>query len=122
MILRGDPRRFLLTIPPPLVEKSRGVDTTVLHDEIFEKIIGLSGPEQRDLHNIHFLKSSEKTMATLEESATNAIFLLNEVRVATLKRVIEERIILPTKTTFFYPKLLTGLVIHQIDARRDVLT
>jgi uncharacterized protein (DUF1015 family) len=42
-------------------------------------------------------------------------FFLRPVKVSEFKAIVEAREIMPKKSTFFYPKLLSGLVINRID-------
>ena len=54
----------------------------------------------------------------IEESQLwNAVFYLRAVRPSEMQRVVEHGGFMPQKTTYFYPKLLTGLVMHEFGAQ-----
>ena len=42
-------------------------------------------------------------------------FLLNPTRIQQVKEVAGNRLIMPRKSTYFYPKVITGLVFNKID-------
>ncbi len=54
-----------------------------------------------------------------EEQAWDAAFLLRAVRPSELQAVVERGEFMPQKTTYFYPKLLTGLVFHEFGSQTD---
>jgi uncharacterized protein (DUF1015 family) len=48
------------------------------------------------------------------------LFLMNATPVAQVRDVAEANEVMPQKSTFFYPKVLTGLAIHTLDPTRAV--
>jgi uncharacterized protein (DUF1015 family) len=56
-----------------------------------------------------------------EEQPWDAAFLLRAVRPSELQAVVERGDFMPQKTTYFFPKLLTGLVFHEFEAQTNVL-
>ncbi len=45
---------------------------------------------------------------------------MNGTPVADVRRVAEAGEVMPQKSTFFYPKVLTGLLLHTLDPARTV--
>jgi hypothetical protein len=45
---------------------------------------------------------------------------MNATPVADVRTVAEAGEVMPQKSTFFYPKVLTGLAIHTLEASTDV--
>jgi len=43
------------------------------------------------------------------------LFIMNNTRVDQVKRVADNKLIMPHKSTYFYPKILTGLLINKLD-------
>ena len=43
-----------------------------------------------------------------------ALFMLNPTRVSDVRAVAENRERMPQKSTFFYPKVYSGLVFHSV--------
>ncbi len=100
---RGNPKLLFplkdLPIPPHL----EGVDS-VLVDQL---LLGETGGE------ISFTKDREEALGALWKGA-DMVFLLRSVKREVLERVVEKGEIMPKKSTYFYPKVLTGLVFYQL--------
>jgi uncharacterized protein (DUF1015 family) len=50
----------------------------------------------------------------------DVLFLMNPTPVEVVRRVSEAGHVMPQKSTFFYPKVVTGLAIHDLDPYRPV--
>jgi len=50
-----------------------------------------------------------------EENITPLLFLLNPTRVIEVMNVADQDEIMPHKSTFFYPKIITGLLLYKLD-------
>jgi len=86
----------------------REIDVEILHELIIDKILRKDIIREisytRDLNYIkHLIKNDRNFIA----------FLLNPTRLSQFKNAIREKIRLPHKSTYFYPKPLSGLVIHK---------
>ena len=53
-------------------------------------------------------------MRLVQQEGWAAAILLNPTKIAEVQAVAEAGLRMPPKSTFFYPKLLTGLVIHPL--------
>ncbi len=87
------------------------LDVSVLHAGILDVI--LSGGNKEG--NITYLKNPEDAEALVTDGSHQAAFLLNPTRVDQLKAVAEHCEMMPQKSTYFYPKLLTGLVVNRFE-------
>ena len=47
-------------------------------------------------------------------------FMLNPTRVDQVKEVAKNSLMMPRKSTYFYPKVLTGLVFNKIDPHETI--
>ncbi len=113
MILPGDKIGAILT--PRKREGLSPVDTAVLHQDILREIMGLGDEEERNPQYLKFVKNAEEVFEASHEAGFNCGFLLNSPQMDVLQKVVEGGNILPPKTTYFFPKLLSGLVFRQID-------
>lgn len=91
----------------------RDLDATVLHDLVLEEIMGVSKGAQREYGNIHYIKNGEDALRVTQEKKSYG-FLMNATKIAQLEAVTEIGETMPQKSTFFYPKLLTGLVFNDL--------
>ncbi len=84
---------------------------------IFQRLVldqtlnGLGDFAQRAAH-VLYTKSDEEAVGYVRDGTAQAAFLLNPTRIEQLKAVVEAGARMPHKSTYFYPKPLTGLVLR----------
>lgn len=91
-----------------------GLDVTVLHQLIFQDILGISEADQASQKNIVYAKSQSKALEEVENGDSDLVFLLNATRIEQMQDVAEAGLKMPQKSTFFYPKIVSGLVLHSV--------
>lgn len=90
----------------------KNLDVIVLHELILSKILGITREAQERQENIIYVKSSEDAVTAMQGETNQIVFFLNPTRIEQVKAVAEAGLVMPQKSTFFYPKLLTGLVMN----------
>jgi len=63
--------------------------------------------------DINFIKDVKQGLKKVKEGKIDAIFLLNPTTLAEIQTITRLKEIMPRKSTYFYPKPLSGLVIHK---------
>ena len=96
------------TIP----EVFKELDVTVLHALILNKILGITQEAQEKQTNLVYVKSYEEAIKSTSTGANQMVFILNPTLIGQVKAVAEAGEVMPQKSTYFYPKLLTGLVLN----------
>ncbi len=82
----------------------RNLDVTVLHGLIFKKLDIKDG--------VSYEMDVNKCISLIKENAFSAAFFLNPTQVEDVESVALASLRMPPKSTYFYPKLLTGLVLN----------
>ena len=82
-------------------------------------MVGLSQEDIDNKTNLLYPHTIAELDEMTESQPTNAAFLLRPVTSSELAAVVEQGEFMPQKSTFFYPKLLTGLVFHEFQAQRS---
>ncbi|NQT22959.1 MAG: DUF1015 domain-containing protein [Candidatus Omnitrophica bacterium] len=85
------------------------LDVTVLHNLIMKDLLDLKYSEE----NIKYLRDPLVACSLVDKGEYGIAFLLNPTKVHQVKEVAERGNMMPQKSTYFYPKLLTGLVINR---------
>lgn len=99
-------------VPPVL----RRLDVKVLHAILLGHYLGIRAEEQEKRGNILYVKGVEKAITILEQDLLHqAVFFLNPPTISVVSDVVKAGEKMPQKSTFFYPKLLTGLVFRTVD-------
>ena len=63
----------------------------------------------------HYESDMGKALSLVDSGAYQMVFLLNPTKIKHVKEVASNALVMPRKSTYFYPKILTGLVFNKID-------
>jgi uncharacterized protein (DUF1015 family) len=101
-------------------EVLRRTDVAVLHSAILEELLGITPEAQAAKTNLLYPQDAVASLADVRTGKGQVLFLMNATPVAEVRRVAEAGEVMPQKSTFFYPKVLTGLAIHTLEPERNV--
>ncbi len=107
----GDHTFWLLTATE-LAERSapwQTLDVHVLHDHLLKKLLGLNVPEEA----IAFTQDAVAAVDRVARGEYQVAFLVNPTSVEQVVQHAQAGERMPRKSTYFYPKLLTGIVLHK---------
>lgn len=90
------------------------LDVTVLHTLILEKLLGIDKENMAQQRNLRYTRSISEAVSAVDSGNASAAFILNPTKIHEIKEVALAGDKMPQKSTYFYPKLTTGLVINQI--------
>ncbi len=102
--------------PAPL----RRTDVALLHMGLLEPVLGITPEAQAAKTNIFYPQDAAAALRDLRSGKGQVLFLMNATPVAQVREVAEAGEVMPQKSTFFYPKVLTGLCIHTLEPDRAV--
>ncbi|XOF32473.1 MAG: DUF1015 domain-containing protein [Candidatus Electrothrix sp. YB6] len=127
----GEDRAFLLAVDGQAVnaaqalaeqpEVLRDLDVVVLSDLLIDDYLGLSHEQCVREELVRYLSDTDAALdAVVKENAlqdthTPLLFLLNPTQVEQVLRVADSNTIMPHKSTYFYPKIMTGLLLNKLD-------
>ena len=94
---------------------SQGLDVTVLHSLVLEKLMGIDKENMANQKNLTYTRSMEEALESVQNGQSQCAFLLNPTRVTEIRDVAAAGEKMPQKSTYFYPKLITGLVMNRMD-------
>jgi uncharacterized protein (DUF1015 family) len=98
----------------------RRTDVALLHMGLLEPVLGVTPAMQAAKSNIWYPQDAEASLRELRSGKGQVLFLMNPTPVADVRRVAEAGEVMPQKSTFFHPKVLTGLCIHTLEPTRPV--
>jgi uncharacterized protein (DUF1015 family) len=101
-----DLARVLPDVPPTL----RAVDTVILQRLILEGALGLSPDEVERGERLSYTRNPEEVIEALVHGQAQVVFLLNPTPIAQIRDASLAGERMPQKTTYFYPKPVTGTV------------
>lgn len=88
------------------------LDVSVLQQEILEKYLGIGADERENESNLVYTRDEVYGCKAVLENQYQACFFLNPTKVTEVTDVADESGKMPQKSTYFYPKLVTGLVLN----------
>ncbi|MDI9637345.1 DUF1015 domain-containing protein [Kamptonema cortianum] len=89
-------------------DELKRLDVSVLHGFIFEKLLGLTGHDF-----FSYTRIEEEALDAVEQGAP-AAFLMNPPTVDDMRVIALGGDFMPQKSTYYYPKLLSGLVMWSL--------
>lgn len=92
----------------------RQLDVSILHTLVLERIFGIDKENMANQINLTYTRSADEALAAVDGKRANCCFLLNPTRVEEIREVAAAGDKMPQKSTYFYPKLTTGLVMNKI--------
>ncbi len=99
---------------PDLSEASRRLDVNVLHTLILEQMLGIDKANMAQQINLTYTRSLTEALDGVRSGEYQGTFLLNPTRVSEIRDVAAAGEKMPQKSTYFYPKLITGLTMNRL--------
>ncbi len=91
-----------------------GLDVSILQNIILQGILGYTLEDIRAQRRIRYLKSDQAVVDAVTTGSVQAAFVLQATRLDEMRDVCLNGEKMPQKSTYFYPKLITGLVINPV--------
>jgi uncharacterized protein (DUF1015 family) len=92
----------------------RRLDAAILETLILRGALGMSAEDVEAKRGIAYTASADDAVARLGQGA-DAVFLMRPTPVEQVRAVAAAGETMPPKSTYFYPKLLTGLVFNPLE-------
>jgi uncharacterized protein (DUF1015 family) len=99
---------------PDFSDAYRQLDTGVLEALLLKGALGLSDDDISHLNGLFYARSTEEAVTMVQSGEYEAAFLMRPTPVSQVRDVARGGENMPPKSTFFYPKLLTGLLFNPL--------
>ena len=100
---------------PGLSPASRSLDVTILHTLVLERLMGIDRENMANQTNLTYTRDLQEAVDGVNTGLFQCSFLLNPTRVSEIRDVASAGEKMPQKSTYFYPKLITGLAMNKLD-------
>ncbi|MCD6418960.1 DUF1015 domain-containing protein [bacterium] len=102
-------------IKDPVSADWKRLDVSILHKLLLEDILGIDAKALEEKRNLYYIREREKGFEYLEKDPkVQGVFYLNATKIEEVKKIASAGERMPQKSTDFYPKLLTGMVINKL--------
>ena len=110
-------KRKMDSVVPNMSPAWRALDVSVLHKLILEELLGIGEERLAKSEHLQYVKDApnaiDESIALVETGHKQVAFFMNPVKIQQLKMVTEAGERMPQKSTYFYPKIYTGLTIQK---------
>lgn len=89
------------------------LDVAVLQELVLDPLLGIHPDRPESLDRLSFIKDADEAFAST--TAHDIAFILRATRIDQMRAVALSGETMPQKSTYFYPKLLSGLVMRAMD-------
>ena len=111
-------KRTMDSIVPDMSPAWKTLDVSILHKLILEELLGIDQERLAEGENLQYVKDTPNaindSIAQVDSGQKQAAFFMNPVKMQQLKLVTEAGERMPQKSTYFYPKVYTGLTINKL--------
>ncbi len=120
LLLTSKPGIMRETFSDSLPQSLQALDVVVLSDLLLGRILDMDHDLCDKENLISYFADPEDALAASRDESNGSengghlLFLMNHTPVSQVKNVADQGLIMPHKSTFFYPKVLTGLLINKI--------
>ncbi|BBO72404.1 phosphatase [Desulfosarcina alkanivorans] len=121
--VHGTPVFHLLNLKEGVMERLYGneldaslrvLDVTVLTRLVFMKILGFDQARLDNEQLIGYASTADEALRSIDTGAYDAAFILNPTRIEQVQEVARKGLIMPRKSTYFFPKVKSGLVMNTL--------
>ncbi len=108
-VYRGVTLKWALDCQSPV----KDLDVSVLHDIILEKRFGVTREDLASQTCLEYTRDTREAVQAVNDGAT-AAFILNATKVTQIRDVADAGEKMPQKSTYFHPKLISGLIMRRL--------
>ncbi len=95
------------------------LDITILHHAILEPLLRIDEEALRAQTNVSYIRDSKQAVAMVQDGSHQLALIVNPTTIDEVLVISDLHEKMPQKSTDFYPKLLTGLVMSQMKIKRN---
>ena len=96
----------------------RSLDVAVLHKLILEALLGIDEKKLAGESNIEYVKDTpnaiDDSIARVDAGKKQVVFFMNPPKIEQIQKVADAGEKMPQKSTYFYPKMYTGLTVNKL--------
>ena len=90
------------------------LDITILHSLVIREILGITDKDIEAENAIKYVHNDDQAFDLVKEGKYQLAFFMNPTKTEQVTALASKYEKMPQKSTFFYPKLLTGLVMYKM--------
>ncbi len=93
------------------------LDVSVLQEHILKKALGITQEEIDTQKYLVYEKDPQKALEKVKRGDLEAVFFMNPTKIEDVIKIASLNLRMPQKSTYFYPKIISGLVINPLSVK-----
>jgi uncharacterized protein (DUF1015 family) len=127
---QNDSRYFLFSLKEGAIENQwlegipaelRKLDVVLLTRLLLQGILNMKDADLDNEYKVQYLSQFTPALDSVEQGRFAASFLLNSTPIDQVRKVAQASLIMPRKSTYFYPKVISGLVFNDLDPEGKIV-
>jgi uncharacterized protein (DUF1015 family) len=123
-------RPLMLTLKDPAIadralqghsEPYRRLDTAVLEALILKSVLEMTDDDISHLRGLGYARGADEALELVDRGEFDCAFFMRDTPIEQVREVAAAGESMPPKSTYFFPKLLTGLLFNPLVDRRATL-
>ena len=114
--------KFMAEACPAMSDAAKKLDVNVLHTLILERHLKICDAKLASESHLVYIKdlgdAIDKSIAQVDSGNSQGVFFMNATRIEQVQAVAAAGEKMPQKSTFFYPKIFSGLTIRKLDIEK----
>uniref|UniRef100_UPI004047CD16 DUF1015 domain-containing protein n=1 Tax=Algoriphagus sp. TaxID=1872435 RepID=UPI004047CD16 len=102
-------------VAPALPEVLRQLDLVLLHDVLFDKLLGISPGQQRSTTVLAYERNFSKCVQEVQSKKAKFAIITREIDLGQVMEVCNSGQLMPQKSTYFYPKAVGGMLFATVN-------
>ena len=90
------------------------LDVSIIESVIFNDVLAITSDDLRRQQNLTYVHDTREGLDLVHNKGYQLAFFLNPTKPSEIRDIASRGETMPQKSTFFFPKLLSGLVINKI--------
>lgn len=118
--------KSMVELCPEMSEAGQRLDVNVLHKLILEKHLGICDAKLASQSHLVYIKdlgdAIDQSIAKVDSGENQGVFFMNSTRIEQVQAIAATGEKMPQKSTFFYPKIFSGLTVRKLDIEPIAVT
>ena len=110
----------LADLLPARAAEWRKLDVSILHELFIERVLGIDKAAVERKDNINYLRDPQMGYDLVDQCEAQFLLVMNPTRMAQVRACTGADEKMPQKSTDFYPKVISGLVMMPIGADEQI--
>ena len=102
---------------PALLQR---LDTVVLTSLLFQEVFGMTEDDLDDVSRIAYSSIADEAIDHIDQGKAELAAIHNPTRIEQVQDAAEAGLVMPRKSTYFFPKVITGLTMNPINPFEEI--